>query len=98
MGRIGQFIKGGLFGILIGAIIGLLIAPESGAETRKLVADRIQKVRRAGADAEAAKKQEYVQRYRVKTHDNSALTKTEQDARAAHAEQLRHIEATRPTF
>ena len=98
MSRIGRFTKGGIFGVALGSAIGLLAAPGTAEETRNNVADRIQRVRKAGVDAEAAKTQEIIQRYRMKTKDGAALKTTEDQSKTERSVKLAHIEATRPVL
>jgi gas vesicle protein len=98
MSRMGRFTKGGIFGVALGSAIGLLAAPGTAEETRSNVADRIQKVRRAGVDAQAAKTQEIIQRYRMKTHDGTALKATEDQTTSERVVKLAHIDATRPSL
>ncbi len=98
MSRIGRFTRGGILGVALGSAIGLLAAPGTAEETRNNVANRIQKIRKAGVDAEAAKTQEIIQRYRVKTKDGSALKATEDQSKTDRAVKLAHIDATRPAL
>jgi gas vesicle protein len=98
MGRMGRFTMGGIFGVALGSAIGLLAAPGTAEETRNDVAERIQKVRKAGVNAEAAKTQEFILRYRIKTKDVTALLLTEERKKAERAEKLAHIDATRPVL
>jgi gas vesicle protein len=44
-----RFLIGLLLGIAMGAAVGLLVAPQPGSETRRVLRDR---VRRAGAEIE----------------------------------------------
>jgi len=98
MSRIGRFTRGGIFGVALGSAIGLLAAPGTAEETRSNVADRIQKVRKAGVDAQAAKTQEFIQRYRMMTQDGTALKETEDQTQSDRAVKLAHIDATRPVL
>jgi len=98
MSRMGRFTKGSIFGVALGSAIGLLAAPGTAEETRNNVADRIQKVRKAGVDAQAAKTEEFIQRYRMKTHDGTALIATEEQSKSEQAVKLAHIDATRPVL
>ncbi len=48
--RSGDFMAGILVGALIGGALGLLFAPETGEETRELVAEKARKLKEAAAE------------------------------------------------
>lgn len=75
--RISKFGLGGLIGSAVGIASGLLLAPESGPETQKKVRERIRVAKIAGAEAQASKERELIDRYRAETNNQQALTKAE---------------------
>ncbi len=48
--RSGDFMAGILVGVLIGGALGLLFAPETGEETRELVAEKARKLKEAATE------------------------------------------------
>lgn len=48
--RSGDFMAGIMVGVLIGGALGLLFAPETGEETRELVAEKARKLKEAAAE------------------------------------------------
>ena len=71
MKKIVNFMAGLLLGGLVGAAAALLLAPRSGAETRRLLRERIEEVveeaRRAAAERRAELEAQFAAAKRVKT-------------------------------
>jgi len=60
-GSNGKFVIGAALGVLAGAVAGILLAPRSGKETRKIVANKTKEYKESGTkfvakEADAAKK------------------------------------------
>jgi gas vesicle protein len=47
----GHVVAGVVFGAAVGAALGLILAPRPGSETRKMIADSGEKIRRQASDA-----------------------------------------------
>lgn len=73
LGRIGSFIAGGLLGAGVGAIVGTLTAPQSGAKFRGDLERRVDQVKVAGLEAQARTEEEMIRRFRAETGDPTAL-------------------------
>jgi gas vesicle protein len=56
MGSTAKFLLGFVAGALAGATVGLLMAPEKGEETRKLIAETIDEYAKRGKEFYEAKK------------------------------------------
>jgi gas vesicle protein len=56
--RIGKFLAGLLWGGLVGAGLGLLFAPASGAETQRRIQEWMQEIQAAGEQAAEEKRLE----------------------------------------
>ena len=79
--RLVRFTGGGLVGAMLGGAAAFLLAPESGEDLRHRLRERLRQVRLAGLEAQAAKTEELVRRFRDTVDDPQALTETEIDAR-----------------
>lgn len=95
---ISRFGKGSAFGAAIGAATAVLFAPGSGKETRDAIADRIQRTRRAGAEARAEVERDLINRYRGTVHSDDALKDEESARKSQYAARIAHIESTKPEF
>ena len=67
--RIFSFVVGVLSGAITGAAVVMLLAPQSGPQTRQAIADKIQQIADAGKEAMAQKREEleveYQQRIQI---------------------------------
>jgi gas vesicle protein len=63
MGKIVQFLTGLLLGALVGAGLVLLLAPQSGDDTRQIIRERVETIRAEGEEAAAAKRLELKTRF-----------------------------------
>lgn len=74
-----RFTGGGLLGSLLGSTVAVILAPESGGDLQRRVWDRIQQARIAGTEAQAAKEEELIRKFRAVAEDRQALgdTKTQ---------------------
>ena len=79
--RLVRFAAGGLAGATLGGAAAFLLAPESGEDLRNRLRERLRQVRLAGLEAQAAKTEELVRRFRDTVNDPGALTETEIEAR-----------------
>lgn len=59
----GAFWRGLLIGTVIGVVLGLLLAPRRGAETKEAIRAHLANARGEAASARAAAEQEVLQRY-----------------------------------
>jgi gas vesicle protein len=71
--RIVKFGAGGVVGAAIGAVAAVLTAPQSGRELQETIADRISRAKVAGAEAQAAKEQQLIAKFRAEVEDTDAL-------------------------
>ncbi len=85
--RLVRFGRGGLLGAATGTAVAILWAPQSGAELKGRLQDRIRQARLAGAEAKAAKEDELIRKFRAEVEDPDALqeeaTKTQLEAAEA---------------
>jgi len=85
--RLVRFGGGGLLGAAIGTATAILLAPQSGAELKGRLQDRLRQARLAGAEAKAAKEDDLIRKFRTKVEDPDALqeeaTKTQLEAAEA---------------
>ncbi|MFA4996054.1 MAG: YtxH domain-containing protein [Patescibacteria group bacterium] len=49
-GSNGKFVIGAVLGVLAGAVAGVLLAPRSGKETRKIVASKTKEYKKSGTE------------------------------------------------
>jgi gas vesicle protein len=63
MDRVIGFIGGLLSGALVGAAVVILIAPQSGNETRQMITSRIQEIIDAGKQAAETRRRQLRQEY-----------------------------------
>ncbi len=61
--RLSSFVGGLLSGAIVGAAVGMLLAPQSGTEVRKQVSDRFQEIIDAGQQAIAERRQQLRNEY-----------------------------------
>jgi gas vesicle protein len=71
--RMVKFGAGGVVGATIGAVAAVLTAPQSGQELQDKIADRISRAKVAGAEAQAAKEDELIAKFRAEVEDTDAL-------------------------
>lgn len=69
--------SGGLLGAAIGTAAAVLWAPQSGAELKGRLLDRIRQIQLAGAEAKAAKQDELIRKFRQYVEDPNALREEE---------------------
>ena len=53
-----RFLRGFLFGVILGGTIGLLVAPESGPKLRTIVANRLRQAMQEAKQAAQSKRNE----------------------------------------
>jgi len=61
--RLSSFVGGLLSGAIVGAAVGMLLAPQSGTEVRKQVSDRFQEIIDAGKQAIVERRQQLRNEY-----------------------------------
>ncbi|MFN8591545.1 MAG: YtxH domain-containing protein [Thermomicrobiales bacterium] len=88
LGRIGAFIAGAAIGAGVGAVIGLLNAPQSGYEFRESLDRTIDQAKLAGLEAQVRTEEELIRRYRAETGDATALRDAETQARVGAAQAM----------
>jgi gas vesicle protein len=79
--RLVRFGSGSLLGAALGSGLAILLAPESGEDLRRRLGDRVRQIRLAGVEAQAAKTDELVRKFRETINDPEALAETEAQAR-----------------
>jgi gas vesicle protein len=75
--RLAKFLEGGMIGAAAGAVVGLLLAPQSGRQLRASLEDRLRRARLAGVTAQAAKEEELIHKFRAEVNDPDALRSEE---------------------
>lgn len=88
LGRIGSFIAGGLLGAGVGAVVGTLTAPQSGAKFRSDLERRVDQVKVAGLEAQVHAEEEMIRRFRAETGDPTALRDEETQIRIEAAQAI----------
>lgn len=63
MNRVFLFIGGLLSGSLVGAAVGVLLAPHSGAQTRRIISNKTHEIITAGKQAAEEKRRELQREY-----------------------------------
>jgi gas vesicle protein len=86
IGRAFKFTLGTATGVGIGAVVGLLVAPESGQDLQRNLRDRIRRAKVAGIEAKASKETELIQKFRAEVNDPQALRDLETSAKAERAQ------------
>ena len=76
-----RFVGGGLLGASLGGAVAVLFAPDSGDDLRRRLRERLHQARVAGAEAQAAKTEELIRRFRGTVDDPVALTESQTKAR-----------------
>ncbi len=89
--RFVSFLTGGLLGAAVGTAFAVLRAPQSGAELRGRIIDRVREVQLAGAEAKAAKEDELIQKFRQEVEDPEALRDEEAKRRVEAAQAVAAI-------
>lgn len=89
--RLMKFGLGGVLGAAVGTAVGILFAPQSGDELKEEVAERVRAAQVAGAEAQAAKEAELVQKFRVEVGDPDALQRVAIQARVERREAVAAI-------
>lgn len=91
LGRIGAFIVGGALGAGVGAVVAMLVAPQSGDEFVESVERRIDQVKVAGLEAQARTEEDLIRRFRAETGDPAALRDQETQTRVETAQAIAEI-------
>ena len=91
LGRIGAFIVGGALGAGVGAVVAMLVAPQSGDEFVESVERRIDQVKVAGLEAQARTEEDLIRRFRAETGDPAALRDQETQTRVETAQAIADI-------
>lgn len=79
--RLLKFGGGGLLGGAVGTAVAILWAPQSGDELKGRLTDLVRRVRLAGAEAQAAKEDELIAKFRGEVSDPEALRDEEAKVR-----------------
>ena len=88
LGRIGSFLLGGALGAGVGAAIAVLTAPQNGDEFRQGVERRVDQAKIAGLEAQARTEEELIRKFRMETHDPTALRESETQVRVETAQAI----------
>lgn len=83
LANFGKFVLGGAFGATVGATIGLLMAPKSGAQMQADTASYIDTIKTEGERARVEAENEMIARYRARVNDQSALGQKPQESGAS---------------
>ncbi len=86
-----RFAAGGVVGFVGGVLGAVLLAPESGGDTRRKIERRVQEAKVAGVEAQAAAQQELIDKYRASTGMSTALEDDAARVRIERAEALRAV-------
>src|SRR5436190_15293803 len=86
--RLAKFSLGGVVGATVGAVAGLLLAPESGRDLQRKVRERIGEAKVAGIEARADTERALIEKYRSGVDDPEALQVAEAQSQQSRAEQL----------
>ena len=78
--RLARFGSGTLLGAGVGVAVAILFAPESGNDLRRQLKERIRQVKLAGLQAQAAKTEELIHKFRETVNDPDALADKEAEA------------------
>ncbi len=89
--RLLTFISGTLLGAAIGTASAVLFAPRSGEELKGRILDRVREAKLAGVEAQAAKQDELIQKYRQDVDDPTALREEEARLRVEAAQAVTAI-------
>lgn len=89
--RLISFLSGSLLGAAVGTAVAVLRAPQSGAELRGRIIDRVHQIQLAGAEAKAAKEDELIQKFRQEVEDPGALRDEEAKRRVEAAQAVAAI-------
>jgi gas vesicle protein len=81
-----KFALGGAAGVAAGAAIGLLVAPERGADLQASLRERMKAAKVAGANAKAATATDLIRRFRAEVNDPNALIDYETKVRGEQAQ------------
>lgn len=85
------FVSGTLLGAAIGTASAVLFAPRSGNELKGRIFDRVREAKLAGVEAQAAKQDELIQKYRQDVDDPTALREEEARLRVEAAQAVTAI-------
>jgi hypothetical protein len=83
-----KFTLGGLTGAAAGAVVAMLVTPDSGPELQRKLRERIAAAKVAGLQAKADKEAELVQRFRMEVGDPSALQDVEAQSAGERAQAI----------
>ncbi|CAA9557539.1 MAG: hypothetical protein AVDCRST_MAG19-1353 [uncultured Thermomicrobiales bacterium] len=89
--RILKFGGGGLLGGAVGTAVAILWAPQSGDELKGRLTDLVRRARLAGAEAQAAKEDELIAKFRGEVSDPEALRDEEAKVRVEAAQAVAAI-------
>jgi gas vesicle protein len=89
--RLVKFAGGGLLGAAVGTAVAILGAPQSGAELKGRITDRLRQARLAGAEAKASKEEELIRKFRTEVADPDALQEEESKVRLEASEAVAAI-------
>jgi gas vesicle protein len=78
--RLTRFGGGALLGTGLGTAVAILFAPESGHDLRRQIRERVRQVKLAGLQAQAAKTDQLVHKFRQNVKDPDALADKEAEA------------------
>lgn len=85
---VGKFVLGGISGAAVGATAAMLVAPDSGPELQRKLRARLHAAKMAGVEAQAAKENELIRKYRLTVNDTGALKDSEEQASKERAESI----------
>ncbi|MCC6313823.1 MAG: YtxH domain-containing protein [Thermomicrobiales bacterium] len=88
--RVFSFGAGGVLGFVVGAAVARLLAEESGDDLRRLLHERVDRVKAAGDAAQARVEAELIGKFRAEINDPTAL---QDQAEQATIRGVRAIEA-----
>jgi gas vesicle protein len=92
-----KFAAGAGTGLVVGAIAGLMVAPESGDDLHLSFKERIRRAKLAGAQAKAAREEELIRKFRAGVNDPNALRDEEQKARVERDQAVSELSAPETT-
>jgi gas vesicle protein len=88
MARTVKFTLGGMAGAAAGAVVAILVAPDSGPDFQRKLRERFATAKVAGLQAKADKEAELVRRFRMEVGDPSALQDVEAQSTGERAQAI----------